>query len=499
MSITNAMLSRLKDASLLRAEGYIGGEWVSQGLNRDLAPDQRSFEVSNPSNGELLATLPEMGAADTRAAIEAAYVAQKDWAARPAPDRANLLRALNDLVVENADDLATIITAEMGKPWAEARGEVLYGASYIAWFAEEARRVYGDIIPAPSSDQRVLVSKQPIGVTGAITPWNFPSAMLARKIAPALAAGCAMVSKPAEQTPLSAIALTVLLERAGIPGALCPLILGTDGPGIGQEMCSNDKLRKLSFTGSTQVGRILMRQGADQIMKLSLELGGNAPFIVFDDADIDAAVAGAMISKYRNNGQTCVCANRIYVQAGVYDAFAAKLKLAVDALKVGDGFEDGVTTGPMIDGGGLNKVEAHIKDALEKGATLLTGGSRSDAGELFFEPTILTGVTSEMLLAREETFGPLAPLFKFDTTDEVIKAANDTEFGLAAYFYTRDMSRVFRVSEALEYGIVGVNTGLISNATAPFGGVKQSGLGREGSKYGLEDYMEIKYVCLGGV
>jgi succinate-semialdehyde dehydrogenase / glutarate-semialdehyde dehydrogenase len=497
MSITNAMLSRLKDASLLRAEGYVGGNWVAQGLEPD--PDRLSFEVTNPSTGELLATLPEMGAADTRAAIDAAYVAQKAWAARPAPERANLLRALNDLVVANADDLASIITAEMGKPWAEARGEVLYGASYIEWFAEESRRVYGDIIPAPTEGQRVLVSKQPIGVTGAITPWNFPSAMLARKIAPALAAGCAMVSKPAEQTPLSAIALMVLLERAGIPGALCPLILGTDGPAIGQEMCSNDKLRKLSFTGSTQVGRILMRQGADQIMKLSLELGGNAPFIVFNDADLDAAVAGAMISKYRNNGQTCVCANRIYVQAGVYDAFAAKLKLAVSALKVGDGFEEGVTTGPMIDADGLKKVEAHIKDALEKGATLATGGTRSDKGELFFEPTILTGVTSEMQVAREETFGPVAPLFKFDSTDEVIAAANDTEFGLAAYFYTRDMSRVFRVSEALEYGIVGVNTGLISNATAPFGGVKQSGLGREGSKYGLEDYMEIKYVCVGGV
>ena len=385
---------------------------------------------------------------------------------------------------------------EMGKPLAEAKGEILYGASYVEWFGEEAKRVYGDTIPGHQPDKRIIVIRQPIGVVAAITPWNFPNAMLARKFAPAVAAGCAMISKPAAETPLSALSLAVLAERAGVPAGIFSVVLSKDSPSIGREFTENDKVRKLTFTGSTEVGRILMRQGADQIMKLGLELGGNAPFIVFDDADIDAAVEGAMVSKYRNNGQTCVCANRLYVQSGVYDAFAEKLAVRVGAMKVGDGFEAGVQAGPLIDAKALAKVEEHIGDAVAKGAKVASGGKPDGKGGLFFEPTILTGVTSEMKVAREETFGPVAPLFCFDTEEEVIAMANDTEFGLASYFYARDVSKIFRVAEALEYGMVGINTGLISTEVAPFGGVKQSGQGREGSKYGIDDYVEMKYLCL---
>ncbi len=491
--IESTLLDRLNDGDLLRPAGVVGGVWA------DTVPGEAVFAVDNPSTGAVIANLPEMGADETRRAIDAAYAAQKDWAAHTGKERSAVLGALFRLLVENADDLATILTTEMGKPFAEARGEILYGASYVEWFAEEAKRSGGDLLPGHQRDKRIMLMRQPVGVAGMITPWNFPNAMLARKMAPALAAGCAVVAKPAEQTPLSAIALAVLAERAGLPAGLFNLIIGTDGPSIGKEMCSNPKMRKISFTGSTEVGRILLRQGADQVLKMTMELGGNAPFIVFDDADIDAAVEGAMISKYRNAGQTCVCANRIYVQCSVYDAFAEKLGEKVAALKVGDGFADGVTTGPLIDGQGLAKVEDHIADAVAKGAKVVAGGKRSQAGGLFFEPTILTGVTSSMKVAREETFGPVAPLFAFDTPDEVIELANDTEFGLAAYFYARDLSRVWQVAEALEYGMVGVNTGLISTETAPFGGVKQSGLGREGSRYGMEDYQEIKYVCVGGV
>ena len=400
-------------------------------------------------------------------------------------------------MVENADDLAAILTTEMGKPLPEAKGEILYGASYVEWFGEEAKRVYGDVIPGHQEDKRIIVIKQPIGVVGAITPWNFPTAMIARKMAPALAVGCTMVARPAAQTPLSMLALAWLAEQAGIPAGAISVITSTASADIGAEFCSNDKIRKITFTGSTNVGRILMRQGADQIKKMGLELGGNAPFIVFDDADLDAAAEGAIVSKYRNAGQTCVCANRLFVQAGVYDAFAEKLREKVAELKVGDGFENGVTTGPLIDKAALDKVEEHIADALEHGAEITLGGKPDEKGGLFFEPTVLTGATREMKLAREETFGPVAPLFKFETVDEVIEMANDTEFGLASYFYAGDLSRVFRVAEALEYGMVGINTGLISTELAPFGGVKQSGMGREGSKYGIEDYTEMKYLCLG--
>jgi succinate-semialdehyde dehydrogenase/glutarate-semialdehyde dehydrogenase len=396
--------------------------------------------------------------------------------------------------MQHQDDLAAIMTAEQGKPLAEARGEIAYGAAYVEWFGEEAKRVYGDTIPGHLEDKRIVVMKQPVGVVATITPWNFPNAMLARKMAPALAVGCAVVSKPAGETPLSAIALARLAEMAGLPKGLFSVIPSTQSAPIGVEFCSNEIVRKLSFTGSTEVGRILMKQGAEQIKRLSLELGGNAPFIVFDDADLDAAVEGAMVSKYRNNGQTCVCANRIYVQAGVYDAFAEKLVAAVGRLKVGDGFGEGVTTGPLIDEKAVEKVQRHLADATEKGGRVLLGGKRKDG--LFFEPTIVAGATANMVLAHEETFGPVAPLFRFDTEDDVIALANATEFGLASYFYARDLSRVFRVAEALDYGMVGINTGLISTEVAPFGGVKQSGFGREGSKYGIEDYLDIKYLCL---
>jgi succinate-semialdehyde dehydrogenase/glutarate-semialdehyde dehydrogenase len=493
MTISKILTDKLKDPTLATDKSLAGTEWLAA------SQSGKTFEVTNPATGDVIAVLPDLSKAEVEKAIDAAYIAQKAWAKKTGKERAAILRKLNDLMVANADDLATILTMEMGKPWPEARGEILYGASYVEWFAEEAKRVYGDTIPGHQADKRIMVIKQPVGVVGAITPWNFPNAMLARKVAPALAVGCAMVSKPAAQTPLSALALAVLAERAGLPAGLFSVLTSTDAAMVGEEMCANDKVRKLTFTGSTNVGRILMRQGADQIMKLGLELGGNAPFIVFDDADLDAAVEGAMISKYRNAGQTCVCANRLYVQAGIYDAFATKLAEKVGQLKVGDGFADGVTTGPLIDAKAVEKVKEHVADAVSKGAQVALGGKQSAAGDLFFEPTILTGVTTAMKVATEETFGPVAPLFKFETEEEVIELANATEFGLASYFYSKDIAKVFRVAEALEYGMVGVNTGLISTEVAPFGGIKQSGLGREGSKYGVDDYTEIKYICLGGI
>ncbi|MBB4235394.1 NAD-dependent succinate-semialdehyde dehydrogenase [Rhizobium esperanzae] len=493
MAFTTALTKHVPFSSpLLRDAGYINGAWTSGNA-------AGTFDVLNPATGELLASLPDMGAAETRSAIDAAHAAQPAWAARPAKERSVILRKWFDLMVANADELAAILTAEMGKPFAEARGEILYAAAYIEWYAEEAKRIYGETIPAPSNDKRMIVIKQPVGVVGTITPWNFPAAMIARKIAPALAVGCTVVSKPAEQTPLTAIALAVLAEQAGIPAGVFNIIVGIDGPAIGRELCGNEKVRKISFTGSTEVGRILMRQCADQIKKVSLELGGNAPFIVFDDADLDAAVEGAIASKYRNAGQTCVCANRLYIQSSVYDAFAAKLAARVAAMSVGDGFTAGVEIGPLIDEQGLAKVEDHVGDALAKGAKVLTGGKRIDGAGTFFAPTVLTGVTRSMTVAREETFGPVAPLFRFETAEDVIAQANDTEFGLAAYFFAGDLKKVWRVAEALEYGMIGINTGLMSSETAPFGGIKQSGLGREGSRHGADDYLELKYLCIGGV
>ena len=493
MSISETLSSKLKDPSLAVDKAMLAGEWLSTSASG------KTFNVTNPANGDVIAVLPNLGQAELKKAIDAAHTAQKAWAKKTAKERAVILRKLYDLMVANADDLATILTVEMGKPWAEARGEILYGASYVEWFGEEAKRVYGDTIPGHQADKRILVIRQPVGVVGAITPWNFPNAMLARKMAPALAAGCTMVSKPAAQTPLSALALALLAERAGVPAGVFSVFTSTESAMVGQEMCTNDKIRKLTFTGSTNVGKILMRQGAEQILKLGLELGGNAPFIVFDDADLDAAVEGAMVSKYRNNGQTCVCANRIYVQAGVYDAFAENLSARVAKMKVGDGMGEGVTAGPLIDENALKKVEEHVADAQSKGAKVAAGGKRHQLGGLFYEPTILTGVTSDMMVAREETFGPVAPLFRFETEEQVVEMANDTEFGLASYFYSKDVAKIFRVAEQLEYGMVGINTGLISTEVAPFGGVKQSGQGREGSKYGLEDYTELKYLCLGGI
>lgn len=490
MALSSTLLAKLKDPSLATDKALINGEWQARGEGG------ASFVVTNPSTGEVIASLPDMGRSDAARAIDAAHKAQKLWAKKTGKERAAVLRKLYDLMVTNADDLAAILTMEMGKPLAEAKGEILYGAAYVEWFGEEAKRVYGDTIPGHQQDKRIIVLKQPIGVVASITPWNFPNAMLARKFAPAVAAGCAMVSKPAAETPLSALALAVLAERAGLPAGVFNVVTSRKSADIGLEFTENDKVRKLTFTGSTGVGKILMRQGAEQIMKLGLELGGNAPFIVFDDADLDAAVEGAMISKYRNNGQTCVCANRIYVQAGVYDAFAEKLSAKVSAMKVGDGFEDGVVAGPLITEKAVEKVEEHIADAVAKGGKVAVGGKRDARGGLFFQPTILTGVTSAMKVAKEETFGPVAPLFRFETEDDVIEMANDTEFGLASYFYAKDLSRVFRVAEALEYGMVGINTGLISTEVAPFGGIKQSGQGREGSKYGIEDYVEVKYLCL---
>jgi succinate-semialdehyde dehydrogenase/glutarate-semialdehyde dehydrogenase len=478
----------LKDPSLLCTQAYVSGEWMN-------ADDGSTFEVKNPARGDVIAVVPDMGLAETKRAIESARLAQKPWAAKTGKERSAILRKWNDLMVENADDLGIILTAEMGKPIAEGKGEILYGASFIEWFAEEAKRVYGETIPGHQVDKRITVIKQPVGVVASITPWNFPNAMITRKVAPALAAGCSFVSRPATETPLSALAIVLLAERAGVPKGVFSVITSKKSSLIGKEFCSNPAIRKLTFTGSTEVGRILMRQSAEQIMKVSMELGGNAPFIVFDDADLDKAVEGALISKYRNNGQTCVCANRIYVQSGVYDAFAKKLTDAVNKMKVGDGFESGVSSGPLINSDAVDKVEEHISDALEKGAKILTGGKRHELGGLFFEPTVITGVTSDMMVTNDETFGPVAPLFKFDTEEDVIQQANDTIFGLASYFYARDLSRVYRVSEALEYGMVGINTGLISTEVAPFGGVKQSGIGREGSRHGIEDYLEMKYLC----
>lgn len=490
--MTEDIRSRLADPSLLADKAFIAGEWT-------VADSGKTFPIDNPSTGEMIATLPDMGRAETARAIDAAYTAQKNWSKLTGAARGKILRKWFDLLMANQDDLATILTLEMGKPFQEARGEIAYGAAYIEWFAEEARRAYGDIIPGHAEDKRIMVIKQPVGVVGSITPWNFPNAMIARKVAPALAAGCAFVSKPAKQTPLSALALAALAERAGVPKGVFSVVTSASSSAIGAEFCENEKVRKISFTGSTEVGRILMRQGAEQIKKLSLELGGNAPFIVFDDADLDAAVEGAILSKFRNAGQTCVCTNRIYVQDAVYEAFAEKLAGAVAKLTVGDGFGPDVKIGPLIDEAAVEKVEDHIADAIGKGATLISGGNRDKRGSRFFEPTIIKDLTRDMTVAREETFGPLAPLFRFHTVDEVIDLANDTIFGLAAYFYARDLSKVMTVAEALEYGIVGVNTGLISTEVAPFGGVKQSGSGREGSKYGMDDYTELKYICLGGI
>ncbi|MES2010770.1 NAD-dependent succinate-semialdehyde dehydrogenase [Cupriavidus basilensis] len=485
---------QLKDPTLLRSQAFIGGQWQN-------ADSGATFPVTNPADGSLIGTVPLMGAAETTRAIEAARVAQAAWRRKTARERAQVLRAWYDLMLANADDLAVLMTTEQGKPLAEARGEALYAASFLEWFAEEAKRVHGDVLATPASDKRLLVVKEPVGVCAAITPWNFPLAMITRKAGPALAAGCAMVLKPAEDTPLSALALALLAERAGLPAGLLSVVTGDAASSIeiGGELTGSPVVRKLSFTGSTEVGRILMRQSAPTIKKLSLELGGNAPFIVFDDADLDAAVEGAMASKYRNAGQTCVCANRLYVHDKVYDAFAEKLVAAVQKLKVGHGLEPGVLQGPLINEDAVAKVEQHIADALGKGARVLTGGKRHSLGGTFFEPTVLAGVTPDMVVAKQETFGPLAPLFRFTSDEEVINMANDTEFGLASYFFSRDIGRIWRVAEALEYGMVGINTGLISNEVAPFGGVKQSGLGREGSSYGIEEYLEVKYLCMGGV
>ncbi|WP_026619471.1 succinate-semialdehyde dehydrogenase / glutarate-semialdehyde dehydrogenase [Ensifer sp. WSM1721] len=481
----------LKDPSLFREAALVGETWIE-------ADPKNAIEVNNPATGEVIGRVPKLGAVETRAAIETAARVQKEWAARTAKERSAVLRRWFELMIENKDDLGQILTLEQGKPLTEATGEIVYGASFIEWFAEEARRVYGDLVPGHQKDKRILVMKQPIGVVAAITPWNFPNAMITRKAGPAFAAGCAMVLKPAAQTPFSAIAIAVLAERAGMPKGLFSVITGSARE-IGAEMTSNPTVRKLTFTGSTEVGAELYRQSAATIKKLGLELGGNAPFIVFDDADLDAAVEGALIAKFRNNGQTCVCANRIYVQDGVYEAFSEKLAGAVAKLKTGNGMEEGVILGPLIDKPALEKVEEHVADALAKGARVVHGGKRHALGGTFYEATVLADVTQAMAVAREETFGPVAPLFRFKDEADVIHQANDTEFGLASYFYAKDLARVFRVAEALEYGMVGVNTGLISTAEAPFGGVKLSGLGREGSKYGIEEFMEIKYVCLGGI
>ncbi|MBW4709477.1 NAD-dependent succinate-semialdehyde dehydrogenase [Roseobacter sp. YSTF-M11] len=480
--------SLLKDPSLLETRAYVGGQWVDG--------DDGTFDVTNPARGDVIASVANLSRAQVAEAIAQAEDAQKEWAAWTGKERAAVMRKWFDLMMENADDLATILTAEQGKPHAEAKGEIAYGASFIEFMGEQAKRVYGETIPGHQRDKRITVLKQPIGVAASITPWNFPNAMITRKAAPALAVGCSFVARPAAETPLSAIVMGVLAERAGIPAGVFNVVPSSSSSAVGQEFCENPAVRKLTFTGSTEVGRILLKQAADQVMKCSMELGGNAPFIVFDDADLDAAVEGAMLCKFRNNGQTCVCANRIYVQAGVYDAFAAKLKTAVENLKVGDGLEEGVTTGPLINQDAVEKVKEHMEDVVSNGGAILTGGKTHEKGGTFFEPTIVTGVTQDMKVATEETFGPLAPLFKFEDEDEVIAMANDTIFGLASYFYAKDLSRVYKVAEALEYGIVGVNTGIISTELGPFGGVKQSGLGREGSHHGIEDYLEMKYICM---
>ncbi|MGY2374318.1 NADP-dependent succinate-semialdehyde dehydrogenase [Pseudomonas sp. SDO524_S393] len=481
----------LRDSRLFRQQAYIAGVWSE-------ADNGQTIKVNNPATGEILGSVPKMGADETRRAIEAAEKALPAWRALTAKDRSTVLRRWFELIMANQDDLARLMTLEQGKPLAEAKGEIAYAASFIEWFAEEGKRVYGDIIPGHQPDKRLLVIKQPIGVTAAITPWNFPCAMITRKVGPALAAGCTMVIKPASQTPFSALALAELAARAGIPAGVLSVVTGSAAQ-IGAELTSNPTIRKLSFTGSTEIGRQLMAECAKDIKKVSLELGGNSPFIVFADADLDAAVAGALTSKYRNAGQTCVCANRLYIHDSVYDEFADKLQAAVAALRLGNGLDEGITTGPLIDENAVLKVQEHIADALSKGARVITGGQPHALGGTYFEPTILVDVPKNALVAREETFGPLAPLFRFSDEADVIAQANDTEFGLAAYFFARDLSRVFRVAEALEYGIIGINTGIISTETAPFGGVKSSGLGREGSKYGIEDYLEIKYLCLGGI
>ncbi|WJF92179.1 NAD-dependent succinate-semialdehyde dehydrogenase [Paraburkholderia bonniea] len=484
-------LLALKDPTLLKNQAYLAGQWQA-------ADDNTTLDVVNPATGAPVGTIPRMGAAETRRAIEAANEAWPAWRALTGKQRGTILRQWHDLMLQHADDLALILTTEQGKPLAEAKGEIQYAASFLEWFAEEAKRINGDTLPTVAADRRLIVTKEPIGVCAAITPWNFPAAMITRKVGPALAAGCPIIVKPAEATPFSALALAVLAERAGVPAGIFSVITG-EPKAIGGEMTSNPVVRKLSFTGSTAIGRLLMAQCAPTVKKVSLELGGNAPFIVFEDADLDAAVAGAIASKYRNSGQTCVCTNRFYIHERIYDAFATKLSAAVGQLKVGLGTEAGVTQGPLINEAAVLKVEAHIEDALAKGAHVMAGGKRHALGHGFFEPTVLTGVTSDMKVARDETFGPLAPLFRFSSDEEVIRMANDTESGLASYFYSRDIGRVWRVAEALEYGMVGINTGLISNEVAPFGGVKQSGLGREGSHYGVDDYVVIKYLCMGGL
>lgn len=491
-SVDTARRLGLKDADLLRFQGFVDGRWID-------ADSGKTVEVTNPADGSVLGSVPMMGADETRRAIDAAERAWPAWRALTAKERAKTLRTWFDLMMANQEDLARIMTAEQGKPLAEARGEVAYAASFIEWFAEEGKRVYGDTIPQHLPGRRIVVTKEPIGVTAAITPWNFPAAMITRKAGPALAAGCPMVIKPATATPLTALAMAVLAERAGIPAGILAVVTGS-ARAIGGEMTGNPTVRKLTFTGSTEIGKELMAQCAGTVKKISLELGGNAPFLVFDDADLDEAVKGAIASKYRNTGQTCVCANRLLVQAGVYDAFAAKLAEAVKALKVGPGLTtEGAQQGPLIDMAAVEKVEEHIRDATEKGARVVLGGKRHELGGSFFEPTILADVTPAMKVAREETFGPVAPLFRFETEEEAVRMANATEFGLAAYFYSRDIGRVWRVAEALEYGIVGINEGIISTEVAPFGGMKESGIGREGSKYGIEDYLEIKYLCMGGI
>jgi len=481
----------LKDKSLFRQQGYINGQWLD-------ADSGLTIDVTNPATGEVLGTIPNMGGAETRRAIEAANAAWPAWRKKTAKERANILRKWFNLMMENQDDLAVIMTAEQGKPLAEAKGEVAYGASFVEWFAEEGKRIYGDTIPQHQPDKRIVVIKEPVGVVAAITPWNFPNAMITRKCAPALAAGCPVVIKPATQTPLSAFALAELAQRAGIPAGVLNIVTGRASE-IGGEMTSNPIVRKLSFTGSTEIGKLLMQQCAVTVKKMSMELGGNAPFIVFDDADINAAVEGAIVSKYRNTGQTCVCANRLLIQDGVYDEFVTKLAVAVKKLTVGDGLKGETQQGPLIDKNAVAKVEEHIADAVSKGARIVAGGKRHALGGTFFEPTIIADVTPQMKVAREETFGPVAPVFRFKTEEDAIRMANDTEFGLAAYFYSRDIGRVWRVAEQVEYGIVGINTGIISTEVAPFGGMKESGIGREGSKYGIDEFLEIKYLCMGGI
>jgi succinate-semialdehyde dehydrogenase/glutarate-semialdehyde dehydrogenase len=482
---------KISDPALFRQQCYIDGAWVD-------ADDGTTVDVDNPATNSVIGTIPKMGAAETRRAVDAANRAYPAWRALTGKERAVILRKWYDLIMAHQEDLAVIMTTEQGKPLGESRGEVAYGAAFVEWFAEEAKRIYGDTIPPHQRDKRIVVIKEPVGVVASITPWNFPIAMITRKVGPALAAGCTVVAKPASQTPYSALALAVLAERAGVPKGAFNVVTGASGA-IGGELTSNPIVRKVSFTGSTEIGKLLMEQCAGTVKKVSMELGGNAPFIVFDDADIDSAVAGAMLSKYRNAGQTCVCANRLYAQDGIYDEFIKRLSAAASSLKVGNGLDAGIEQGPLIDIRAVEKVEAHIRDAVAKGARVVSGGSRHANGGNFFQPTVLADVTSDMVVTREETFGPLAPVYRFKSDADVVRMANDTEFGLAAYFYTRDIGRVWRVSEALEYGIVGINTGIISTEVAPFGGMKESGVGREGSKYGIEDYLEVKYLCMGDI